>query len=345
MIHRSGNVNEGRQHHPLNLIDVCGVAYGTRVRGQLPAEFQQYLWSSASYDADQQPEIDMSYKILQRLPVVDEFWIGKNKNHPGNGRFALFRQSNGFGLKINCQGQGLFRITDSSIEIEWMPGGTGPAHYLFAFALPLWVEYTGGIVLHASAVSLGGRSVAFLGRSGIGKSTLCSALIQSGLEFVADDGLTLWPASEKMWRCSHGPPVLKLWPSALEDHTEIELEKLTKIHDNFEKRLLQLSNDHVAKAIRSSELAAVFVLERHAHSDRALAISNYSPSESLMQLIEFSLANAPAVALGLSASRLKKLAGLVENIGVKCLKYPTGWDQWEPIKDLIINELEGSSVD
>lgn len=47
--------------------------------------------------------------------------------------------------------------------------------------------------LHASAVARDGRALAFLGRSGDGKSTLAAHLCQHGFDLVADDVLRITP--------------------------------------------------------------------------------------------------------------------------------------------------------
>jgi len=52
------------------------------------------------------------------------------------------------------------------------------------------------VVLHATAVAVGGRGLLILGRSGAGKSSLALQLIALGARLVADDRtrVTLGPA-------------------------------------------------------------------------------------------------------------------------------------------------------
>lgn len=52
------------------------------------------------------------------------------------------------------------------------------------------------IILHGSAVALGGKALLALGASGSGKSALCLALMASGALLVADDRVRLWRAGE-----------------------------------------------------------------------------------------------------------------------------------------------------
>lgn len=106
-----------------------------------------------------------------------------------NSRFALFEQPGGCGLTVHRQVSGLFRITTNGIAIEWLPAGTRPAHYFFSHALPLWLALQGVPVLHASGISFDERAVAFIGRSGMGKSTLCAALTHTSHGIA--EGLTI----------------------------------------------------------------------------------------------------------------------------------------------------------
>jgi hypothetical protein len=69
--------------------------------------------------------------------------------------------------------------------------------------------------LHASAVSCGGRVIAFTGDSGAGKSTLAAALAQRGLAHVCDDTLILSPSNSGLIALPDGKPT-KLWEDAFE---------------------------------------------------------------------------------------------------------------------------------
>ena len=61
----------------------------------------------------------------------------------------------------------------------------------FAQTLPLAAALQGLEVLHASAVSVAGRAIAFTASSGTGKSSLAAHAVAFGAEFVTDDVLAL----------------------------------------------------------------------------------------------------------------------------------------------------------
>jgi hypothetical protein len=62
-------------------------------------------------------------------------------------------------------------------------------------------------ILHASAVAMGGRCVAFPGTKGSGKSTLAAALVAAGAEFVTDDYAPLEQASWQLWPVPYAPGI------------------------------------------------------------------------------------------------------------------------------------------
>ena len=95
---------------------------------------------------------------------------------------------------------------DRSGEVELLPillTGT-----VSAFLLAL----RGETVLHASAVSVDGAALAFVGQSGRGKSTVAALLCIAGAELVTDDVLTVDPGPPVM--CTGGASELRLRQAA-----------------------------------------------------------------------------------------------------------------------------------
>lgn len=331
-------VTGGQGQRSEELTDLVGRVYGIAVRGVLPAGFRPYLWPPAGERADPGRPLELRYRAVPGLPAVREIWVAE----PGPqtiGRFALFREPGKIGLTVSGEGTGLFRLAERRIEIEWSPTGAPAAHYFFSHALPLWLETRGVPVLHASAVALEGRAVAFVGESGVGKSTLCAVLARSGAEFVADDGLPLREDGDGRWRCAHGPPQLKLWPSALEERLGLSAAGLPRVHAALEKRLLPSPRSGSVDPARGPELAAVYVLERRAAGDGGVSSARCTAREALVHLIEHSLAGGPAAALDLSAIRLDRLARVAARVPVRRLRYPAGADSWRLVRKAVSQDL------
>jgi HPr Serine kinase C-terminal domain len=118
------------------------------------------------------------------------------------------------------------------------------------------------IVLHASAVEVNGKAVAFCGASGAGKSTLAAVLIQRGYRLITDDvcAITL---------SDHGPPIvnsdghqLKLWAEAIE---ELNLEDIRR--EPVRGRLEKFYVEPRGAASEALPLGAVYVLQAAGASD------------------------------------------------------------------------------
>ena len=80
--------------------------------------------------------------------------------------------------------------------------------FLLAQVLPLAAVMAGHEVLHASAVTLGGRALGLAGPSGAGKSTLARLLGTSGATFLTDDVLAL-SEDENGVRAHPGPALVR----------------------------------------------------------------------------------------------------------------------------------------
>lgn len=75
------------------------------------------------------------------------------------------------------------------------------------------ISLSGGVVLHASALEVGGSVVAIAGQSGAGKSTLAGLACAAGLPLFADDALRVERCAA-IWRAYRGATALRLRQSA-----------------------------------------------------------------------------------------------------------------------------------
>jgi hypothetical protein len=122
------------------------------------------------------------------------------------------------------------------IVIDPAPGVEQQVLRLFILGrlLATILHQRGRLVLHASAVSMNGGAVAFLGGKGWGKSTLAGAMYESGHPIVTDDVLAV-QTSSKSPVVYPSFPQLKLWPTAAALLGDT-VERLPQLHPDFEKR-------------------------------------------------------------------------------------------------------------
>jgi hypothetical protein len=83
-------------------------------------------------------------------------------------------------------------------------------HLYLNQVLPLALSRQGKLVLHAGAVEIGDRALAFAGASGRGKSTLTASFARNGFRFLSDDGLMLTKVGHD-WNIAPSHPSIRLW--------------------------------------------------------------------------------------------------------------------------------------
>lgn len=122
--------------------------------------------------------------------------------------------ADGEGLRIRYAEGATFWIAASLDEV-WLTYdapllAADAAHFLLEPVLAFVLRRRGSLVLHASAVEIAGRAVAFCGSTGAGKSSAAAACIAAGAALLTDDVLTLTLASG-LWVAQRGSDDLRLW--------------------------------------------------------------------------------------------------------------------------------------
>jgi hypothetical protein len=92
----------------------------------------------------------------------------------------------------------------------------------------------GFAVLHASAIAINGGAIAFLGKSGWGKSTLAEAFYARGYGVVTDDVMAIHLDGVHP-HVSPGSPSIKLFPDAA-DFFGCDVRGSRSVHSQTEKR-------------------------------------------------------------------------------------------------------------
>lgn len=135
----------------------------------------------------------------------------------------------------------------------------------------------GESVLHASAVEIDGSALAFLGSSGMGKSSLAALLCANGARFVTDDLLRLEP-NGKGGRCFPGTGQLRL-------------RKDAAARANFPATLLEATpDDRIAvnlDADQSMPLLGAIVIPHPSRSCDALKLERIPRDKSLLYLMAY----------------------------------------------------------
>jgi hypothetical protein len=147
-------------------------------------------------------------------------------------------------------GAGQVEVRDGKeIVVDVAPGAEDSVLRLFLLGpvFSILLQQRGLLVLHASAVSVGGAAVAFLGASGWGKSTTAASLHALGHSLVADDNVAIAlpdenNSSSARSNTAHSGgvvlpafPQIKLWPDSALALRE-SVDDLPRLHPEMDKR-------------------------------------------------------------------------------------------------------------
>jgi hypothetical protein len=160
--------------------------------------------------------------------------------------------------------------------------------YLLGPVLGLLLRLKGVTCLHASAVAFGNYSVAFLGATGVGKSTTAAAFAKLGFAILSDDIAAL-SESHGDFLVMPGYPRICLWPESVE-MLYGSADALPKILPEDEKRLLTLGHGSTRQETRALRLAAIYALGDR-RPDPAPIVEPLTARPALLSLVTDSFAN------------------------------------------------------
>ena len=134
--------------------------------------------------------------------------------------------------------------------------------FLLGSAFGALLHQRGLLPLHANAVEIGGKAVAFMGESGAGKSTLAAWFHDHGYRVLADDVTVIRFPDDRPPTVAAGLPRLRLWRDAME-LTRREPEDFQRSYAGetpYEK--FDVATSAAPSSDADLELAAVFELVR-----------------------------------------------------------------------------------
>ena len=123
---------------------------------------------------------------------------------------------------------------------------------------PLLWNRQGKLVFHASCVDIGGRAIAFMGDSGLGKSTLATGFARNGNSFLSDDGLLVQRLAGR-YHAFANEPSIRLWEAS-------EAALITPSHIrgkalSFTNKLRVMASPDLPYCKQPLPISAVFFLE------------------------------------------------------------------------------------
>ena len=151
--------------------------------------------------------------------------------------------------------------------------------YLLGTIFTVLCQQRGLLPLHASAVSSREGAVAFLARSGQGKSSLAAHLAQRGFRVLADDVCLIDPTPADEVMVIPSAPWLKLWRNSLQ-HLGKQADGLQRVFSEDDKYRLPLTSGLAPEPIRK-----LIFLEQTEESSSAIEMEEVSAVEAIPLLM------------------------------------------------------------
>jgi hypothetical protein len=219
-------------------------------------------------------------------------YVGADTTEAGEPNLRLWRVAKGSFLRIAYSDGTQFWL-DRKRERLWAmwPESlslTDTASYILGPILGLLLRLRGVTCLHACAVAFEGRSVAFVGSTGAGKSTTAAALARRGYGVLSDDIVALVERGGA-FHVMPAYPHLALWPDSVK-MLYGSSEALPRFIPDWDKRRLDLGNQGTRFESRSLPLGAIYILGER-RPDPAPYSEKMRPQSALLSLVADTYAN------------------------------------------------------
>ena len=170
-------------------------------------------------------------------------------------RFSITK--NEFLLRVDNVGK---YLTSNGNSILVDPVSEDPREiqmFLFGSAFGALLHQRNDLILHASAVQIGGKAMLFCGKSGSGKSTTAQAFVMKGGTLLSDDVCRIEFLNGTPY-VHPAFPKQKMWPDSLE-WLDLESGDLPSIRPGVEKRELPVASAFVTKPVPVGNVYFIFM--------------------------------------------------------------------------------------
>lgn len=240
-----------------------------------------------------------------------------------------------------------FTVTNAGDRVDWWCDGLETAtlaHLILDHVLPIALARRGHAVLHAAVLARpSGGAYAVAGRSGWGKSTLASALVNRGHELLADDCavITLDGAARKGHASETStidgsrvarPRVAPAYPGVRLHGHSVEIAGVGGVPETGEvsqysaKRRFAVGGDSRWNGARSRSLDTIFVLDPPTAHGRGRSTRLGGP-EALFTMLAHSFHVGDGADRSKTLGRLGSLAEAVDVIQLAYARTPVGLER------------------
>ena len=238
-----------------------------------PGRVDTRIWFAAAPPSDAR---DSSPDTWYRSPFLEAGGPAVTVSRVAGGAYVLWRYSDGTEFVIDRGGRDIWaRWTDSSTLED-------TATYLLGPILGFVLRLRGVTCLHASAVEVDGRAVAFVGPPYAGKSTTAAAFARLGCRILSDDVVPIEDERDVV-HVHAAYPQIRLWPDSVA-LLYGSAEALPRLTPNWDKRVLA-ADVGATGAVAPLPLGAVYVLGQRGADNGKQPVERIAPADALLALV------------------------------------------------------------
>jgi hypothetical protein len=194
----------------------------------------------------------------------------------GAGDFLRLEYSDGTQFWIDRLQTTIWSTWPANLSLE------NTTSYLLGPVFGLLLRLRGIVCLHASAVVLGDKAVAFVGPAGAGKSTTAAAFARTGCPVLSDDIVAII-AKDQAFYVLPAYPHLSLWPDSVQMLFGSP-DALPRFTLDWEKRCLAMGTWDTQFESRTLPLGAIYLLAERSPAPASSVVA-LRPQAALLSLL------------------------------------------------------------
>jgi hypothetical protein len=195
------------------------------------------------------------------------------------------------------------------------------------------------LCLHASAVSVDGGVIAFMGRSGAGKSTTAAAFAERGHGIVSDDLVPLSDGADG-WLAVPAYPRLRLWPSSVDLIASIS-PRFPRLPADWDGRryYVDFARHGYRFEFEPRPLRAIYLLDERSANPGGPSVEAASAQDAMMTLVANTF-GARVLDQTMRAHEFAQLGQLLDSVPVRRVRPQADPAALPRMCEVILEDLE-----
>ena len=206
-------------------------------------------------------------------------------------------------------------------------------HLVIGPALNYLLRQRGYFVLHASTVAIDEEAVAFVGESGVGKTTTAMAFLLAGERVLSDDVAAIKPTANEP-RVRGGYPSIKLDPT-LVDRLDVPVDPPQSITPARDRHFHGVRHEMPESTL---PLKRIYLLE---DADRE-SVLPVDPQDRIFELVRNTYTVGLLGEIGRAETNFRQCASLAESVPIKRLRRRRTLETLGRVVDLVREYLDES---